>query len=73
MTIQNCPKCGGTHFGSHECPFIYAPCVVCGETALFACSDCAINSGGKASVHVCQREECRDEHERSTHGEDQKR
>ena len=19
--IENCPKCGGTHYGSHKCPF----------------------------------------------------
>lgn len=24
MTIVNCPKCGGTHFGSRECPFTQA-------------------------------------------------
>lgn len=21
MIIENCPKCGGTHIGSHECPY----------------------------------------------------
>lgn len=25
MTIQNCPDCGGTHFGSTVCPFTYYP------------------------------------------------
>jgi hypothetical protein len=25
MTIQNCPNCGGTHFGSNKCPFISEP------------------------------------------------
>src|SRR6266536_3464743 len=63
MTIQKCPTCGGMHFGSNECPYIEAPCVVCGNPTILACSDCAIESGGKSSVHVCAKEECRHEHE----------
>lgn len=67
MTILDCPKCGGIHYGSHECPYTSAPCVVCGEQTVMACSDCAIDSGGKVSVHVCARSECRDTHEREKH------
>jgi len=26
MTILNCANCGGTHYGSHTCPFIELPC-----------------------------------------------
>lgn len=57
----HCPKCGGTHYGSHECPFISLPCAVCGEETIMACSDCAIDTG--ESVHVCGKRECRDLHE----------
>lgn len=63
MTIKDCPKCGGDHWGQHECPFIKAPCCVCKEPTILACSDCAIDSGGKTSVHVCSKAACRDEHE----------
>ncbi len=52
------------HFGSHKCPFIEEPCSVCGEPTVLACSDCAIETGGKNPVHVCYRVVCRDEHER---------
>lgn len=69
MTIQDCPKCGGTHFGSHKCPFIEEPCAVCGDLTVLACSDCAINSGGRTSVHVCAKPECRDKHEALVHGD----
>lgn len=69
MTILNCPNCGGTHYGSNKCPYINAPCVVCGEPTIYACSDCCINSGGKAGVHVCAKTACQDEHEAKTHGE----
>lgn len=62
MTIKDCPNCGGTHFGTFECPFTSAPCVVCSAPTVMACSDCAIE--GKGSVHICARSECRDEHER---------
>jgi hypothetical protein len=60
----SCPNCGGTHFGSYECPFTSSPCVICGQPTVYACSDCAIESGGQASVHVCNRTPCLDEHER---------
>lgn len=69
MTIRDCPTCGGTHFGSHKCPFIEAPCVVCGEMTIMACSDCAIDSGGKERVHVCGKSTCRDAHENQKHGD----
>ena len=62
MTITDCPKCGGTHYGSHECPFNSAPCVVCGEQTISGCVDCAIET--RRSVHVCKKAECRREHER---------
>lgn len=61
MTIRGCPNCGGTHFGSIKCPYISAPCIVCGEATILACSDCAIDTG--KSVHVCEKSECRDAHE----------
>lgn len=67
VTILNCPNCGGTHYGVHVCPFISAQCVVCGNPTVFACSDCAIDSAGKASVHVCDRGGCRTAHEVATH------
>lgn len=70
MTIENCPNCGGTHFGSYKCPFIKAPCIVCGEPTVLACSDCAIESGGKNSIHICSKSKCRDEHEKvGNHGQ----
>ena len=68
MTIKDCPNCGGTHYGAHRCPFIKAPCAVCGADTIFACSDCGIDSGGKESVHICEKPECRDGHERDIHG-----
>lgn len=46
MVIRNCPNCGGEHWGSTKCPYIEAPCVVCGDMTVMACSDCAIDSGG---------------------------
>ena len=67
MTIEKCPNCGGTHFGSTRCPFISAPCVVCGTETVMACSDCAIDSAGTVSVHVCNKTECRDAHEAERH------
>ncbi len=63
MTIKDCPICGGTHYGSHKCPYTLAPCCVCGDDTIWACSDCGINSAGKQSVHVCGKSECRDTHE----------
>jgi hypothetical protein len=62
MTIVNCENCGGTHIGTFKCPFTLASCVICGTPTIYACSDCAIE--GKGSVHVCQHDPCRIEHER---------
>ena len=62
--IHDCPNCGGTHFGSTECPFLSAPCVVCGYATIIACSDCAIDTS--KSVHVCAKPECQERHE-ATH------
>ena len=67
MTIIACPNCGGTHYGSLRCPYIKAPCVVCGDETIDACSDCAINSGGRESVHVCGKRECRLQHDANAH------
>lgn len=67
MTIDNCSNCGGTHYGSHQCPYKSLPCVVCGIATIFACSDCAINSGGKKTVHVCEKAHCKDSHEKDVH------
>lgn len=36
-------------------------CHVCGDATNLCCSDCAINFG--ASVYVCSKSSCRDEHE----------
>lgn len=63
MTIKNCPNCGGDHWGTNKCPFTKAPCIVCGVQTIYACSDCAIDSGGKSAVHVCGQKECQDAHE----------
>lgn len=41
-------------------------CHVCGDQTLLACSDCAINFA--AVVYVCEKTECRDEHERKCYG-----
>lgn len=67
MTIINCPNCGGTHYGSLKCPYTKEPCVICGDMTVLACSDCAIDSGGKEAVHVCEKRECRDKHEAEKH------
>lgn len=67
MTVENCPNCGGTHFGTYTCPYTSAPCVVCGDNTILACSDCAINSAGIQSVHVCGKEKCRNHHEQTVH------
>jgi hypothetical protein len=66
--VLNCPNCGGDHWGHSECPFISAPCVICGEATIFACSDCAIDSDGKKSVHVCGKRECREQHDKVCSG-----
>jgi hypothetical protein len=65
VTIENCPNCGGTHYGSVTCPYIEKPCVVCGEGTILACSDCAID--GRGSVHVCKKAACRLEHDAKAH------
>lgn len=67
MTIENCAHCGGTHIGSNKCPFIEEPCVICGDATVMACSDCAIDSWGRNSVHVCKKRECRERHEITAH------
>src|SRR5579859_4547367 len=67
VSIQNCPNCVGTHFGSNKCPYIEKPCVICGDSTVLACSDCAINSSGNVSVHVCSKSSCRDAHEANAH------
>jgi len=59
MVIKNCPKCGENH-ETEKCPYVFAPCVICGSTTFLACADCAID--GK-SVHVCNKGSCRDQHE----------
>lgn len=67
MTIKNCPNCGGMHFGHTKCPYIPAPCVICGSVTVLACADCGIESGGRSSVHVCEKRGCRDAHEADWH------
>jgi hypothetical protein len=64
MTITNCQRCGSTHYGSTECPYIEAPCIICGKPTIMACADCSIESSGTKSVHVCGNPSCRTEHER---------
>ena len=66
--IQNCSKCGGMHIGHSKCPFISKPCVVCEDETILACSDCAIELGGKHSIHICNKNECRNKHEKDIHG-----
>jgi len=39
-------------------------CTVCGELTDMCCSDCAIDSGGKAYTHVCTNNKCLDKHEK---------
>lgn len=63
--VENCPNCGGTHYGTFKCPFTKAPCVICGEPTIWACSDCRIDTG--RSVHVCEKTECKDRHETAGH------
>jgi hypothetical protein len=62
--IETCANCGGTHIGSVKCPYTKAACVICGTPTILACSDCAIDSGGRNSVHVCSNSACRDQHEK---------
>lgn len=67
MTIRDCPNCGGTHFGSSKCPYIAELCVICGDETVLVCSDCAIDSHGTISVHVCSKPGCREVHETALH------
>ncbi len=67
MTIENCGNCGGTHYGSLKCPYISAPCIICGDETILACSDCAINAGGTQSTHVCKKVDCQNAHEQVCH------
>lgn len=66
MSIIGCANCGGTHYGSNECPYLEKnmgePCTVCGERTSYCCSDCAIDGAGK--VYVCITDACRAEHEK---------
>lgn len=63
--VENCPNCGGTHFGSIDCPYLEKnmgePCEVCGERTNYCCADCRIDGAGK--VYVCFRDACRTAHE----------
>lgn len=45
-------------------------CHVCGDQTLFACSNCQINFA--ATVYVCAKSACRDEHERKCAGDGRK-
>ena len=66
MSIIGCANCGGTHYGSNECPYLEKnmgePCVVCGARTSYCCSDCAID--GKGKVYICELDTCRDTHQR---------
>lgn len=63
--IENCGNCGGTHYGSGDCPYLEKnmgePCTVCAERTSYCCSDCAIDGAGK--VYVCINDACRSAHE----------
>lgn len=61
-----CANCGGRHYGDPPgyCPYVSSPCVICGDDTIYACSDCAIDNGGKKSVHVCAKAECQTKHEK---------
>jgi hypothetical protein len=58
-----CPNCGGTHYASRAgyCPYTSAPCAVCGDKTIYACSDCQIDL--RISVHVCSKNACQKKHE----------
>lgn len=62
---SSCPNCGGIHFGTKfdNCPYKNLPCVVCGELTIYACSDCAIDTG--KAVHVCGKVQCQTVHEKT--------
>lgn len=65
MSVLVCPNCGGTHYGSHKCPYTKGVCVICGEETVFACADCRIDTG--MTINVCSSTDCRDRHEAATH------
>lgn len=46
---------------------IILPCIHCGYLTEWACSDCAIDSGGTVKPHVCHNRGCQTFHERSCH------
>jgi len=66
MTITNCENCGGTHYGSIDCPYLEKnmgePCVICTVRTSYCCADCRIDGAGK--VYVCVSDICRREHEK---------
>lgn len=68
--IENCENCGGTHYGSVDCPYLEKnmgqPCVICAERTSYCCSDCAID--GKGKVYVCIDDDCRSRHEKQHKG-----
>lgn len=61
-----CPHCDGIHSGSGSCPYM-KPCAECGRLTIMRCADCGIDSGGDNIVPVCERTDCRDQHEGTTH------
>lgn len=64
--VENCGNCGGTHYGSVDCPYLEKnmgePCIACGDLTSYCCSDCALDGAGK--VYVCTDDDCRALHER---------
>ena len=47
-----------------EKKYISKPCTICGIETEFCCADCGINSGGEQIPHVCNKVECRNNHEK---------
>lgn len=70
MSIIGCANCGGTHYGSNECPYLEKnmgePCAVCGERTSYCCADCGID--GKGKVYLCVTDACRAAHEKTHPG-----
>jgi len=60
---MNCPHCDETMHSAEECPYTKGVCIICGDDTIWACSDCAVDTG--KSVHVCKKTDCRDTHESS--------
>ena len=52
------------HIAAHAPKQEGKECTVCGELTDMCCSDCAIDSGGKAYTHVCTNNKCLDKHEK---------